>query len=62
MSSHTRVAAYLDRGKTYVVYTLDEDLREVSKTVVDRNDIPKEVADKSDRYGPFDFREVRIPG
>lgn len=55
------VAAYLDRGKTYVVYELDCRLREVGRKVVPRADLPEAVAAKCDRYGPYDFREVRIP-
>ncbi|QWY83220.1 hypothetical protein [Rhizobium phage RHph_X2_25] len=54
-------AAYLERGKTYVVYELNDDLREIGRSVVDRGEIPQAVADKCDRYEPHAFREVRIP-
>lgn len=56
-----RTAAYLERGKTYLVYELDADLRETSSRVVLRDELPKAVADKCDRYEPYAFREVRIP-
>lgn len=55
-----KVAAYLERGKTYVVYDLDENFREIGRTVVDRSAIPEAVAKKCDRYEPHAFREVRI--
>ena len=54
-------AAYLERGKNYVVYELDDKFHELSRKVVQRHEIPAAVADKCDRYQPHDFREVRIP-
>lgn len=54
-------AAYLERGKTYVVYDIDDELREIGRTVVQRCEIPEAVAAKCDRYEPHHFREVRIP-
>lgn len=56
-----RRAAYLERGKTYLIYHLDADFRSVRETVVQRHEIPDAVAAKCDRYQPHDFREVRIP-
>jgi hypothetical protein len=58
---HTISAAYLERGKTYVVYELDCHLKEVGRKVVSRDDLPEAVAVKCDKYGPYHFREVRIP-
>lgn len=54
-------AAYLERGKTYVIYDLDDNFREIGRAVVPRNEIPEAVAIKCDRYEPHAFREVRIP-
>ncbi|MBN7804861.1 hypothetical protein JZX86_05720 [Agrobacterium rosae] len=56
----SKVAAYLEKGKTYLVLGLDENFREISREVVSRSELPVAVADKCDRYQPHDFREVRI--
>lgn len=56
----SQTAAYLDRGKTYVVYNLDENLREISRAIVARTAIPQAVADQCDRYEPHSFREVPL--
>ncbi|MBY3263827.1 hypothetical protein HFO15_19565 [Rhizobium laguerreae] len=56
-----RVAAYLELGKTYLVLDLDEQLREIGRSVVERHELPQAVATKCDSYQPHDFREVEIP-
>jgi hypothetical protein len=57
----SKVAAYLEKGKTYLVVELDEALREIGSEIVSRDDLPKKIADECDGFEPHEHREVKLP-